>query len=274
MSKALAKKEETTVLTQWPEPSSVAHIHSTVLATDKLYPVVRCAQAQTEAVAEGIARPGDLILYPAVKKLGDPKTPIEFIPMRHTNEWVDFEIVNGKAEWRGQEPRTAANQDLPWDYEKNGKPYKRQAQVTIYGILPGQVKEFMDNLASDSPDPELSIKPVAISFKVYGLKCAKEILSILEDLPAKNKLRVQMGHKPIAPYSYSFLIHSEKTENKKGLFYRFKKGNITAVKDPNTLEIARAAYIALQAATELKTVDAEAPENLEQSEYSTRGDLC
>lgn len=146
--------------------------------------------------------------------LGSKDKPLQFIPFFITTTWINREKINGKFEFKSQEPRTGANDDLPWDWtEKNehGKDveFKREKAINAYVLIPSEIDtgEFL---------------PYVLSFSKTAFKAGKKFMTLVEMLK-------QGG---LAPAHRVFELSVQKTENEKGTWYNpeVKKLGATAPK--------------------------------------------
>jgi hypothetical protein len=177
MAKALAKKEESAV-TLVGEPDVG---NEEILASNIIIPRVLIMQGLSELVADGKAVMGELIRSTTNEKLGGPDKPIDFIPITYNTTWIKQEKVGGKFEYRGQEPLNAANQDLPWDFEEKGIPWKRVKALNLYALLVQDVTAEQAEMAKakqgEMPDPDKALLPVMISFRSTGFTTGKTIVT-------------------------------------------------------------------------------------------------
>jgi hypothetical protein len=178
MTKAVAKKEETAVSTQVHQ-----HVgHEEILSSDIMIPKLLLMQGLSELVNEGKARQGDMVRSTTGEVLGNAKEAVEFIPLTFYNQWIIQELVGKKYEYRGVEPMTAKNQDLPWEFEHNGSKWKRVKSINVYALLPKDIarerKEVQAALAAGSlPDPSTALMPVLISFRSTSYNAGKTIVT-------------------------------------------------------------------------------------------------
>ena len=280
MSHELAKNEKTHLAVAPKQPE-----HSTVELTEKerLYPVARLVHGMTKK--ENKENPngapfvqGDVVVYPQRQKLASLGGTFNVIFLRNTLEWANFEEINvgGKLreEWRSEEQRTNANEDLPLEYTHDGKKMKRYRQVTLFCLLPSAAEAFLKDLESDSPISTGFVTPIAIKVRNFSAKMARQILDTVggNDFVAKNKARVARGFEPIPVYAYEHVISTEDYTNKAGNTFpvlAFKK--VIAVQNKEVLKIAADAHAMISQATSLKTVQVD--EDPETATVKSRGEV-
>ena len=120
-------------------PALATEQKTQVLKSDIVIPKVLLMQGLSDLVAERKALQGDIVRSVTAEKLGDDKNPVEFIPLTFQNLYLVSEDQKGdgkKYEFRRYEPRTAANEDAPWDYIENGTKWKRTKVMNLFALLP------------------------------------------------------------------------------------------------------------------------------------------
>lgn len=244
-----------------PEPSTAI-----LSDKDELFAQARIIQAMSKP--ENTANPkgadfvrGDVVL--SKRKIADLKTPFQIIFLRNSNEWVNFAVINGKKEWRGEDKRTPQNEDLEIKFKHDGQEMERVRQITIYALLPQHIEDFLKDAESSKPTLTGSISPFAIKFLNFNRKAAQEILNVVggTDFKVKNAIRAQKGLAPIPVYAYQHQISVTNKTNTKGTFQIFNYESSSGISNPKVLEITKMVYEAVQARRTLKT----APEEVEIS---------
>lgn len=231
---ALQTKQET-ALAESTKPVSQA------LRSDLLAPRLLLMQGLSDAVAEGKARQGDIIKSLTGEKVGDPKTPIEFIPLAMQNAWIISEKIGGKYEYRKQLPRKAIvsnadaayekerdetdkqSEDLAWEFKHLGNDWKRTKVINVYALLPGDIKGFQAEVAKaiesgEMPDLDKALLPVMISFRSTSFTAGRKVATHF----AKCAEMAQYGAKP---YGYALSLACALQENDKGKFFVYDVGN-------------------------------------------------
>lgn len=143
-----------------------------ILSSAIVIPRLLLMQGLSDFVTDGKAVMGELIRANNVEKLGGPDKPIDFIPLTFKNFWTVREKVGAKYEWRGKEPMTASNQDLPWEYEDKGTQWKRVKTLDLFALLvhdlEGEKAELAKAAKGEMPDPDKALLPILISFQSYS----------------------------------------------------------------------------------------------------------
>lgn len=210
---------ENAVATQETNRSLVmggAPVEEEILSQNIIIPRLLLMQGLSDFVAEGKAIMGEMVRSTTVEKLGGPDKPVEFIPLTFTNTWVISEKVGQKYEYRGQEPLTAANQDLPWEFEKNGGQWKRTKSLNLYALLPSDIEAEKAELAKaeegEMADPDKALMPVMIAFRSTSFSAGKTISTHF----AKAKKFNAPG------YVSTLRLKCRKEKNDQGVFYVFE----------------------------------------------------
>lgn len=271
MGKNEVAKVEPHHLSRVPEPTTAI-----LSDKDELFSQARIIQAMSKS--ENTANPngadfvrGDVILYPAKKKIADLKTPLHVIFLRNSNEWVNFEMVKGQKQWRGEELRGHHNENLEIKYTLDGAEMERVRQITLYVLLPTQVEAFLKDAESESPTLSGSVSPIAIKFLNFNRRAAQEIMNTVAgtDFQVKNAIRAEKGLPAIPVYAYQHRLGIVNKTNDKGTFQIFSFEGSIGVKNPEVLALAKMAYGAVQARTHLKT----APVDLDQTQSHSEEDV-
>jgi hypothetical protein len=214
---AVVPKQETAVATAKPEVQTFEQSS----ASDILIPKVLLMQALSDFVSEGKAANGDIVNSITGKVLGNKDKPLEFIPLTFFNSWINSEKIGNKFEYRGMEPRTPKNDDLPWEYEKDGTTWKRVKAINVYALLASDVEAEMKDLEEASksntmPDPDKAVLPVLISFRSTSLKAGQRITTHFE----KVKNYAERGFN-VQPYVSTFKLGCHRETNDLGTFFIF-----------------------------------------------------
>lgn len=253
-----------------PPPASVAMMSS----QEELFSQARLIQAMSKA--ESCTNPhgasfvkGDVVVYPQRIKIADYTKPFSFVFLRNTLDWALFEVVGQKEEWRGEEPRTLDTETLPLEFTHDGKKMKRYRQITMYGLLPQQVKLFLDDAVSDDPKNLGFYKPVGIKTRNYSSNAFKEILDKVQEIEARNKLRAAKGLEAFPLWGYEFLVQSKDKDNKKGIFQIFHFLKVQKLEDTEVLKYARDAFETVSKMSKIQTIQMDE----EQASSGPRGEV-
>ena len=188
------------------------HIASGVLSSDVLIPKLLLMQGLSELVSQRKAQMGDIIKSISDTKLGDPETSIEIIPLAIKNVWVNYEMVGNKAVYRGQEIRNALNDDLEWNYSKQGTTWKRVKSIECFVLLHQDVLKQTKLKAGEVPNLDDVILPCVVSFRSTSYPAGKMMATHFE----KAATYSAMG---IKPWNYYLDLSCKADSNDKGNFF-------------------------------------------------------
>jgi len=185
-----------------------------ILASEILIPRLLLMQGLSEFVSSGDARSGDFIKSLTKEKVGDAKTPVQFIPLTYTTNWALSEQVGNKFEYRMNEPLTAANVNLPFEYDVNGVKWRRAKTVNLYALLPSDIvkeKEAMEEALKTGglPDPDTALMPVLITFRITSYKAGQKVLTHFARCAKFN----------VRGYVSTLSLTCTQEKNDKGTFY-------------------------------------------------------
>lgn len=230
MSK-LAKKETAALSTEVLESWGTDNID----AQDILIPRVLLMQGLSQHVADDKAQMGDIVLSTTGEKVGGKDKPMQFIPICHSKAWVLSEKVGQKYEFRGTEAITAANADLPLEFQAQGTMWRRDRCLNFYVILPAHVER--EKLAIEKaakgelPDPNDALLPCVLSFRRTSYGTGKELVTHFS----------KCAHFKLPPAVSTFNLTSEKQSNDQGTFYIFKISS-AGKSDPHHIQTAKQWY--------------------------------
>lgn len=149
----------------------------TPLSSNNVLPYVLLLQGLSELVVEEKASPGQIVRSTNCEVLGGAKSPVEFIPLTFFDTWVIY-LKNGNKFVR-TEPRTAANQDLPWDFTELGAEHRRVQCFNVFALLKKDVDTALQMLESqkngDFIDPDKALLPVLITFRNTSFNAGKAV---------------------------------------------------------------------------------------------------
>jgi hypothetical protein len=228
MSKNQLAKKEPTQLAVAPEPQVLTQ---EILSSDIIIPRLLLMQGLSEAVSERKKTPdnqviqqGDMIRSTTLEKLGDPDKPVEFVPLKMVAQWILSEKIGQKFEFRKSIPRTAANEDLAWEYKENGIDWRRTKSLDVYALLPQDVAAYQTEMAKvaetgDLPDLNKTLLPVVISFRSTSFTAGRTIATFFAQV--RDALRVDPN---VKSYGYTLPLTCYQDKNDKGSYYVFKVG--------------------------------------------------
>jgi len=171
-----------------------------VTSDDVIIPKLLLMHGQSELVQEGKASQGDIVRSTDYTILATKGGQVEVIPFMMNKTWINKEYVDGKYEWRGEEPLTPANSDLPWEYEKNGVEWRRDRAYNYYALVVADLKEGKFQL------------PIRLQFQRTSHKAGKQIANWFSEC--------KMEKKP--PALKHWLIGSELIKGDKHNYHIFK----------------------------------------------------
>lgn len=250
MTQELAKKGNQELAEGAPAQASQA------LRSDLIAPKLLLMQGLSDLVSEGKARQGDIVKSLTGEKVGDTKTPVEFIPLAMQNSWIIQEEINGKYEYRKTVPRrsivlaadVAAERnreetdkqadDSSWEFNHLGSKWKRVKVINVYGLLPADIKGFQAEIAKalesgEMPDLDKALLPVMIPFRNTSYGAGRKVATHF----AKAQEMAKYGARP---YGYALKLTCALQENDKGKFFVYDiDGNRKCTSD----ELAEAAKL-------------------------------
>lgn len=197
-----------------------------ILKSDIVIPKVLQMQALSKLVEDGTAKSGDLIRSSNGEVVGGAAAPLEFIPLSFQNLWMISENTSGdnkEFEFKGYEPRTAANETLDWEYFENGVKMKRTKVMNVYALLPADIERQLEAMkkyqeGGEMPDLDAALLPVVIPFRNTSFKAAKDVATLF--VKAKD-LADQMGV-DVPVFGRTMKLSNSKEKNEKGTYYVLK----------------------------------------------------
>lgn len=214
MNTELATQQKNQVQSYQPQAGNEA-----ILKTDVIIPRCLLMQGLSEFVAQRKAQMGDMVKSTTTEIIGGPDKPVQFIPLMHTNEWRLEEMVNGKFEYRGVEPRTARNETLPWEFDMNGAKWKRTKVISVYALLASDIEAEAAEIKraqaeGDGFDINKVLMPMVITFRSTGYNAGKTVVTHF----AKAASMAQYGAKA---HGYVLTLKCQEDKNDKGTYYVF-----------------------------------------------------
>ena len=218
---APVKNEVATRASNLPS-TDVQEQHQEVLNSDIIIPSLYLMQATSDFVHDRKAQAGDIVRSTTAEKIGDDRTPLQFIPLRMTNTWTLSEKVDEKYEYRRSEPRNAANEELPYEFVEQGTDWKRVKTINVFALLPKDVAAFQEELKKEDFDMEKSVMPVMLAFRSTSYKAGKAVATFF------TNVRGNQVYKPeLRAHHYALELTCEQEENDKGKYFVFKVGKST-----------------------------------------------
>ena len=167
--------------------SSTQSTQEQILRSDIVLPKLMLMLALSDHVNARRAQAGDIVKNATGEKVGDEKTPIEFIPLTFQNLFMLSEDEKGKGnkadyKFRGYEDRTALNEGADWDFVQDGKPWKRTKVMNVYCLLPAELDKMAEAMRkfeeTGEIDLETSVLPTVIQFRNSSFKAAKDVATL------------------------------------------------------------------------------------------------
>lgn len=234
-----------------------------ILSSSIVIPRLLLMQGLSEFVNERKAQQGDMVKSTPFTKLGDPEVPVEIIPITFNNQWMKTEQVGKKWEFRGYEPLTAKNQDLPWEFEQNGTQWRRAKVLNLYALLPKDVaaerEEIKKAEKGGEPDATKALLPVMISFRITSYPAGKDVMTYF----AKAQKFRMPG------YARTLKLSSVPDKNDQGSFFVFKVETLGSVSKEDQ-EVAAYWYNVLRT----RKVEVDADEEEKTSEATTQQNMA
>lgn len=197
-----------------------------IVTKDLQIPRILLSQAMSDRVKSKKCASGDFVLTQGDRILAKEGEELKLIPIKQRAVWVNYDMTTKRGEFKGVEPRTNLNSDLPWTYTgkdaKTGKEYpaKRVQAIEVYGMLPDQILAFA-KLVKDAEEsgeiPDLSLipTPVGISFQSMSFKFAgKSVAQFFDQVRS-----AQIHFKTVQPFSYVLTLKAAEETSEDGSYF-------------------------------------------------------
>jgi hypothetical protein len=210
VTKKQAKQELATKQTNLPSVNYSNDPLNEATSTDIIIPKLLLMHGLSKLVAAGKKNQGDLIKSDDESTLAKRGETIQIVPLSFSKSWRISEVVPGQQnKWKGEIPRNASNDDLPWDDVVDGKAIKRDRAYNFYAML---CKDMDAGTAF----------PIRLQF----LRTSSKAGQILADHFAKSK----MFNKDSKGQTFTITAESETKENKTFLKFSLSPGAATSPK--------------------------------------------
>lgn len=191
-----------------------------IVTKDLQIPRILLSQAMSDRVKDKKADEGDYVLTQGDRILAKEGETLKLIPIKMRPLWVNYDMTTKRGEFKGVEPRTNANSNLPWQYEVDGVKYKRVQSVEVYGLLPEQILEFAKKVkeaeeSGEIPDLSLIPTPVGISFQSMSFKFGGKAVAQFFD----QVRSAQIHFKNVRPFSYVLTLKAVEETGDEGSYY-------------------------------------------------------
>jgi len=164
---------------------------------DLVLPTIRLLQATSGMVEDAIGLSGEFRCTSEKSfKLGDPKSPLEFIPLGTFKNWV----IRINKEFDSIVPVTAENIDWEWEsLDEKENVIRREKWFNVYVLTPRMIANG-------------EVFPAVLSFKGTSYKAGKQFASHVKMMQSFKK----------AMFSKVFSVSCEQTKNEHGTFHIMK----------------------------------------------------
>lgn len=206
-TKKPAPQEVMTKQSNLPSETYTASPLNEATSTDIIIPKLLLMHGLSKLVAAGKKNQGDLIKSDDETTLAKRGESIQIVPLSFSKSWRISEVVPGQQnKWKGEIPRNASNDNLPWDDVVDGKAIKRDKAYNFYAMI---CKDMDEGIAF----------PIRLQF----LRTSSKAGQILADHFAKSK----MFGKDEKRQTFSISVDSETKENKTYLKFTLTPGAAT-----------------------------------------------
>ena len=217
------------------------------LSSNNVLPYVLLLQGLSDLVMEERGSPGQIVRSTNAEVLGGTKSPVEFIPLTFTDSWTVQEKIGQKFEYLRTEPRTAANQDAPWDFTEGGVECRRIKCFNVFALLKKDVDTAleMQELAKkgEPVDPDKALLPVVISFRSMSFPAGKAVSTYFSKAKSVGS----------PPYVKSIKLACHQEKNDKGTFFVYDIMEGT-MQDKATRDVAATWYSSIAQGLKSNTV--------------------
>jgi len=147
-------------------------------SSDIIIPKLLLMHGQSMLVQDGEASIGDLVKSTSKKIVATRKAGkgVKVIPFMLYKTWVNEAKVEGKWKWKGEEPLTLSNADLPWNgyQDDEGNEARRSSALNFYAMLADDIGE------------EIAL-PVRLQFKRTSKKAGAAIAHFFGECRMQKK---------------------------------------------------------------------------------------
>jgi hypothetical protein len=218
----VATTENKTVAAYAPQQTNFDEI----VTKDLQIPRILLSQAMSDRVKAKKCQSGDFVLSAGDRILAKEGEELKLIPIKQRAVWVNYDMTTKRGEFKGVEPRTNQNADLPWTYTgkdlRTGKEYpaKRVQAIEVFGMLPEQLLEFAKTVkaaeeSGEIPDLSLIPTPVGMSLQSMAFKFAGKPLAQFFD----QVKSAQIHFKNVRPFSYVLTFKAVEEASEDGSYF-------------------------------------------------------
>jgi hypothetical protein len=152
---------------------------------------------------------GDIVRSTSKEVLASKGDGVEIIPLHTYDTWVNYDVSDGSPKFVGIEPCTLQNEGLEWDYEVDGKAFRRDKTINVYGLVKSDVVEHVE--AKEKGGSTL-LFPVLVCFSRTSHRAGKVI--------ASHFFMCKNARQP-APATV-FRLHSDRRSNDQNSWYAWE----------------------------------------------------
>ncbi len=213
-----------------------------VLNSDIIIPKLLLMQPLSDFVSEGKAKPGDLVRSTTNEVLGNAAKAVEFVPLKMTMDWTIQTKPPGSSRYQfvRTEPRTAKNENDPWEFVEGGVDHKRVKTINVYALLVDDAKRFQAEISKategEMPNLDNTLLPVVITFRSTSFTAGRGVANFY----AQVRQMSDRGF-PAKPYGYKLSLGCYSEKNDKGTYFVLKLGQAKAL-EPELLKEAKYWY--------------------------------
>lgn len=142
---------------------------------------------------------------------------LDIIPLSSFRTWTIFELTGSKPKFRRVETCTFENEDLPWEFEEDGIPMRRDKVLNFYCLIPQDIEREKAAIASDDPDPDDALLPIVISFSRTSYKTGRELTTHFAKIEKFRSMNPS-----VSLYPSAFKLTTELNTNDNGKWYTYK----------------------------------------------------
>jgi hypothetical protein len=167
-------------------------------AKDIRIPRLLLMQSTSELVGQRKAQAGDIVNSITGEKIGDEATPLQVVPLHTYKTWIVSEKVNGKYEYKRQDPYTP------------GVERPREEKIGELEVQNVESINVLVMLANEQSN--LEAMPYLLAFRMTSLSAGKDVLT-------QKRMSLNAN---ISFQRYLLEIAPVYTKNDKGQFFVFK----------------------------------------------------
>jgi hypothetical protein len=196
---------------------------------DFLISRVLLMQATSDLVKARKAFPGQIVTSPeglvigGISQPGEPSESFNILPLSIKETWT---VMDG-ANWVRTEDRTDENNNLPWQFEEEGKDLKRLQTIEVIALLENEVHASLGEVEVDEDGvpvnfDQVVVMPRAFSFRSKSFAAGKAISTHFTKVEAVRK-----QYPNARPFHVMLALGCEEESNEHGDFYVFSVGGGT-----------------------------------------------